>query len=359
MFLLLLAASCPAVEHWDVQYFYDENKSALAITDLKFPSDRRGVASGYISEKEKIKPVVLVSSDGGAHWVLEEVKEAGISLFFLDDSLGWMVTTKGIWQTEESGRNWHKLKAPKNILKVWFSSRQRGWAIGERKSVFETNDGGAIWKPLDIAAKPAGNPEYTTYGCISFAGTKSGVISGWNTPPRRMNPYPDWMDPEKVRTRRQWPTLSIFLQTADGGETWHSSTASLFGRLTRMSFAPNFGLGLMEFNDDFEWPSEVYKVEPKGGKSTSAFRQKNRAITDVYAGVNGPSFLAGFEPVGTIRQNPIPGRLKILKSDDLEHWREMPVDYRAEAHRAVIAASPGGSVWVATDLGMILKLTGP
>ena len=196
-----------------------------------------------------------------------------------------MVTEKGIWQTEESGRSWHKLKLPKEvkeIVQVYFLDARHGWAIGGKKSVFETTDGGASWTPVAAAAKPGANPEYTTYGCIAFASGKSGVISGWDIPPRRSESVPDWMDPEKARKKRQWPNMSIFLQTNDAGKTWEVSTASLFGRLSRMSFSPNgLGLGLMEFNDDFEWPSEVYRVKSPDGKSVRVFREKNRWITDV------------------------------------------------------------------------------
>ena len=81
---------------------------------------------------------VLLTSDGGGHWTLVPVKEPGSSLYFLDDSLGWMVTDKGIWQTEEAGRSWHKLNTPKDmkdILRVWFLDRQHGYAVGERKRV--------------------------------------------------------------------------------------------------------------------------------------------------------------------------------------------------------------------------------
>jgi len=47
--------------------------------------------------------------------------------------------------------------------------------------------------------------------------------------------------------------------------------------------------------------------------------------------------IAGYETEGTIYHSPIPGKLKVLTSDDLETWREMTVDYRAVAHRAMIA----------------------
>jgi hypothetical protein len=48
--------------------------------------------------------------------------------------------------------------------------------------------------------------------------------------------------------------------------------------------------------------------------------------------------------------------LKVLRSSDLEHWTEIPVDYRAVAGRASIAAADARNIWIATDTGMILKL---
>jgi hypothetical protein len=44
-------------------------------------------------------------------------------------------------------------------------------------------------------------------------------------------------------------------------------------------------------------------------------------------------------------------------SGSLETWIDMDVDYRAVATRASIAAVDPRNVWVATDTGMILKLT--
>ena len=93
------------------------------------------------------------------------------------------------------------------------------------------------------------------------------------------------------------------------------------------------------------------------GKSDRTFREKNRAITDVrlFAGSN-KGLIAGYETQGTVFRSPIPGKVKILTSDDLENWTEMPVDYRAVAHSAIIAGPDDSHVWVATDTGMILKL---
>jgi hypothetical protein len=51
--------------------------------------------------------------------------------------------------------------------------------------------------------------------------------------------------------------------------------------------------------------------------------------------------------------------LKILRSDDLDNWQEMDVDYRATAHRVMISAVDDRNIWIATDTGMILKLSPP
>ncbi len=93
------------------------------------------------------------------------------------------------------------------------------------------------------------------------------------------------------------------------------------------------------------------------GASDSVFKQKDRAITDVrmFAGANG-GLIAGYETEGSLYHSPIPGKLKVLTSDDLENWREMTVDYRAVAHRALIAGPDENHLWIATDTGTILKL---
>jgi hypothetical protein len=358
---LLLALSLVAQgaePHWDIQYNYRQVDSALSINDFLFTSETRGIVCGFTTDRRgKENPLVLTTRDGGAHWTETPVKEAGLSMFFLDDSIGWMVTDKGIWETAESGRSWTKLKAaPSGLLRVWFLDKNHGYAAGLEKRVFETTNGGDTWTLLPIAVEAQGDATYTTYGEIAFSGN-NGIISGWNIPPRRGGP--DWMETERVGKRPQLPNLTILLQTTDAGKTWTKSEASVFGQVTRISMAPHgIALGLIEYRDEFEYPSEVYRVNTRlNGSSDSVFRDKTRAITDVrtFAGSNR-GLIAGFETEGTIYRGPVPGKLKVLTSDDLENWQEMRVDYRAVAHRAMIAGPDENHLWIATDTGMILKL---
>lgn len=356
--LWLHAQQADTAPHWQIQYNYRNVDSSLAINDLVFPTATRGILCGVTTDRNgREKNLVMTTGDGGENWTETPVKEAGIALFFLDDSTGWMVTEKGIWQTVESGHSWTKMKSsPSGMLRVWFLDKKHGFAAGLEKRVFETTDGGETWTLLPIAKEAQGDPTYTTYGEISFSGNQ-GIISGWNIPPRPGGP--DWMEPERAARRQELPNLVILLQTIDGGKTWQKSEASIFGQVTRISIPPQgAALGLVEYKDAFEFPSEVYRIEShSNGKSKSSFKAKDRAITDVrtFAG-GGRAFIAGYETEGTIYRSPIPGKLKVLTSEDLDNWTEMPVDYRAVAHRAMIAGPDDKHVWIATDTGMILKL---
>jgi hypothetical protein len=364
-------AAPTAVSAWKMRYLFDENDSVLTLTGFAFPSAQRGMACGIL-EKRKYNvlvgtrqvqtPVVLVTSDGGKKWSVIEVKglpdnSVPNSIFFLDDSTGWLVSDDGIWFTNESGRAWKRISSLKNLLSVYFLSPTRGFAVGGDKQALGTSDGGATWTPIPAAAEPETTIDWTVYSSVAFTpDRKGGIISGFSRAPRHQK-TPAWMDPEGGRHERQVPNVVIFLDTHDGGQTWSSQTSSLFGEVTKASFAPGgVGLGLLEFHDQFPWPSEVYSLTLANGVSDRAFRQNDRAITDVICNPAGDSFLAGYESVGDIHPSPIPGKVKILKSADMKNWTEMSVDYRAVARRVWLAAPAGGSVWAATDTGMIMEL---
>ncbi|HLW76296.1 MAG TPA: hypothetical protein VKS01_04910, partial [Bryobacteraceae bacterium] len=178
MAVLLLALAPVFAQKWKVQYFYDEGRDNLAIGDLAFPSPERGIAVGTIADelgRGRPRFTALLTSDGGAHWTLQPLAEHPRSIFFLNDSTGWMVTDEGFWITRESGRSWKRLasqiKPNKKIshveggliTRVWFLDEQHGFAIGAQKSVYESHDGGVSWKPVLEAAQPTGNPSFTAY----------------------------------------------------------------------------------------------------------------------------------------------------------------------------------------------------
>ena len=351
------ASSAAADEHWVIQYQYRDVDSTLTLNDVSFPDQTHGIACGYTTDRKgKDTPLVLVTNDAGNTWSDVKVKDPCLSLFFLPDTTGWMVTDKDIWYTEEGGRNWTKLKnSPDNVLRIWFLDHQHGFAAGRAKHVFE-NKG---WRrDLGSAASGgdgAGRPDLHDLRRYSVR-RLNGIISGWDVPPTKGGPA--WMDPTKAKAARQVPHMSILLQTKDGGVTWKENDSSIFGQITRVAMNPlEMALGLVEFKDEFEYPSEVYRIDLSTGKSELAYRDKAHAITDIRLFPDSTrSLLAGFETSGPIYRSPIPGKLKVLTSSDNAHWTEMPVDYRAVAHSAVITGPDDKHVWIGTDTGMILKL---
>ena len=358
----LMGAAAETPVRWRVLYFYDELQSSLVINDFKFMTAERGIAAGFlVDHKGKIKATAITSNDGGAHWTLVPLKEVPLSVFFLDENRGWMVGDKFLWSSTDGGRTWAKLSQLDDAVRVYFANQDHGWAVGEQKTVYETTDGGKTWKPVPAAAQPDSTPERTVYNWIDFANPKVGIITGWNQPPGRTSSgLPEWMNPASTRFRKETPRVSIFLQTRDSGKTWDPTTGSLFGHVTCVRLSPaGFGLGLIEFSEAFEWPSEVFRIDWTTGKSERVFREKNRLITDAALPPTGPAYLAGIEKMDKLSDSPVPGKLKVVKSDDWSNWQEMEVDYRATAHRALLSAVDDRNIWVATDTGMILKLAAP
>lgn len=355
---LISIASAAAEPGWKIQYFYDKDHAAFTINDLRFFSAKRGVAVGYVEkDKGKSEPMSVVTSDGGATWSEVPLKEVGVSLFSLNDTVGWLVTEKAIWKTTEAGRDWVKLKKLEGINRVWFLDEMHGFAVGAPKIILETTDGGKTWNAVDAAAKPKSNPRYTSYDWITFATPQRGLITGASIPPRPGDAEPAWLDPETVSKQREWPTLTIKLETHDGGKTWDVQTAPAFGQTTRVRLLPNgVGLALVRFAHTFEYPSEVYRIGA-GGKSERVFRAKDRVVTDcAFLGAD-EALLAAIEPPGRLQQLPIPGKLHVLNSRGLSTWSEMPVPYKANGTRAILSVVDPEHAWVATDTGMILQLS--
>lgn len=357
LLVVLFASLGQGAGKWELQYFYDKLDSQLVFQDLAFPSEQRGIAIGTLTEKGRERPVVVLTGDGGRTWEMQRLRETPISLFFLNDSLGWMVTEKGIWQTQEAGRDWKKLKGIRDMIRVYFITPEHGWAIGGKKQVLETHDGGSEWTRVAAADAPKGNPKDSAYRCIDFATPQVGIIVGSSKPSRRNEPrLPAWIDPEGGK-RPEWPTLTLLLQTADSGKNWQASNSSLFGTVTSIDFRRDgSGLALFQFHGSFQYPAEVYRVDLRTGRSDRVFRQKDRAVTDLVWIPDGPAYLGAIEPPGTLMHLPVPGRVRILSSDDLSKWSEMEVDYRATATGVIMAAAGPDNIWAATDTGMILKL---
>jgi Photosynthesis system II assembly factor YCF48 len=367
---LALAALPAYAERWKIQSFYDGDRETFQVDDLAFPSAQRGIAVGRIVDdtgKKRTRFLSMITSDGGEHWTPRTLDESPRSVFFLNDSEGWMVTDDSIFHTMESGRSWKRVGWQINpnrkiskiegglIYRVAFVDEKHGFAVGAQKAFYETKNGGASWTTVVEGAQPAGNPAFTSYTHIIFDGS-DGLVFGVSAPARQDNPrFPDWMEPERAIKRRQLPTLSILLKTVDKGATWKSETAPLFGTISSVRLKGDNGLAVFGFNQSFEWPSEVYRLDARTGKTERVYRDKLRVMD--CALFDGPrAIIAGVEPQGKLNTPLIPGKITVLSTTNWTDWTPMDVDYKANARSVILAGPDATHQWMATDTGMILHL---
>lgn len=346
---------------WKVQYFYDEDDSSLTISDLEFKTKLSGVACGFISYQKRVQGVVLLTRDGGQKWQRVDVPDVPIDIHFVDESLGFLLTNKGIYRTQERGLEWKKIKSASGMNTVYFLDAQRGFAAGMKKQLLATVDGGKNWTAVAEAGKPESRADITSYNWIAFRPNGMGIVLGGASPPRPVTMrVPNWADPETAMRHREWPRLSIALDTQDGGKTWKHQTAPVFGRMARLRFGPGdspYALSVLRYDYAFEFPSEVHLVNWNTGKSAPVFARKDSFVTDAGFTSTKAAFLAAIERPGTMAQSPLPGKLRMHGSADASLWVEMPVDYRAVGTFATLSVIDAGHAWVALDSGMILHLT--
>ena len=164
------------------------------------------------------------------------------------------------------------------------------------------------------------------------------------------------MTPDRAKYRNQYPSVTILLQTTDGGKTWTQISRSMDGVLTRFRFGPNnSGLALFEYPGSADLASELFKMDLNANQNTTDYKEPSRTVRD-FAVLGGDVIMAATERVGKSNALPIPGKLKMMRTSNLRTWIDMEVDYRAVAGRATLAGPDEHNVWVATDTGMILTL---
>lgn len=301
----------------------------------------------------------LLTRDGGA-WESRALPEAAESLFPLIDGFCWLAGESGIWRSSDSGRTWSQLWKGEGIQRLFFLDENRGYGVGANKIAMSTTDGGEHWEPIAAAAAPRTTPEYTTYAWVEFVTTRAGIIAGWSRPPRSgiTDVMPSWRDPARSSRRPEWPGASLTLETRDGGATWKHSSTSLFGRISRVRYSRDGrGLSLLEFHDAFEYPSEVFAISLKTGKSERVYREKDRAVTDIALTSSGTGLLAAVE-VPTDPASDDRGVVHLLSSEDLQHWTEEVLPEKLTARRIWVAGFRMESLWAATDTGVILSRNG-
>ncbi|MEQ9245668.1 MAG: ferritin-like domain-containing protein, partial [Nitratireductor sp.] len=125
-------------------------------------------AEGTPTTRDKLKPVILETTDGGSTWVdrlaRQEAEyplgEWGWKIFFVNDQVGFVslenFTAAAVAKTTDSGRTWSRVaivdgQGYANLEGVGFINERQGWVGGWGSGDFSkgyssaTLDGGATW----------------------------------------------------------------------------------------------------------------------------------------------------------------------------------------------------------------------
>jgi photosystem II stability/assembly factor-like uncharacterized protein len=153
--------------HWRVQARYEW----ASLQDVACASTSRvwavGGPSQYpVSTLHPAPPMILASTDGGAHWEVQVSADEGTDsdltrVDFVDSEHGWAIGGGGrgvVLATSDGGQTWktQATGAPKlngrslNYNAVSFSDAQHGWIVANHTTLLTTSDGGTTWQPIAL-----------------------------------------------------------------------------------------------------------------------------------------------------------------------------------------------------------------
>lgn len=170
-----------------------------SLDDVWFVDANNGWAvGGTIDDRQE--DVLLHTTDGGRTWQSVKTGTAQYlrGVHFVDAQHGWVVgmtidavdESQGpskILATEDGGKTWAvQFTAPRSFYDVTFASAERGWAVGDRATVYATTDGGKSWRQQTrfdvrggaVVKAPASNPRGPRRRAFRTVFVRSGA-SAW------------------------------------------------------------------------------------------------------------------------------------------------------------------------------------
>ena len=113
--------------------------------DIMFTDQNNGWAVTTYSGK------VHHTSDAGGTWIQQDPNAPNglYSLFFLNDTTGWIIGDAFIWKTTDGGTNWQSQNSntTNELRSIYFLDANNGFIAGDGGVILKTNNGGNSWVP--------------------------------------------------------------------------------------------------------------------------------------------------------------------------------------------------------------------
>lgn len=347
---------------WQMRYQFDELGKRCQLQDFAMPTPQFGLATVEIEQEDSgdVKARLLLTRDGGKSWIQEKCDKNPQGVFVLDAVNAWYIASGKVFSTRNGGQKWEKLQLPyPGITQLWFATPETGIGFGLGKVFYRTGDGGRTWSVVPESESLGLQSPQTYLRSMAMLPSGAGMLVGDSTAAAPESAaLPDWMTPERALERKIVPGTAVLFQTHDGGKSWTSQLSSAFGALRRVRMGPSRGAVVFQYRESFGWPSELFLLDLRTGKSSPVFRRKDMIVHDMLLFGDGSVLAAATQPSGRLRNSPIPGKLRIFWSPNAVEWFEMKVDYRATGNSATFSPCSDGSIRIATDEGAIVQLAG-
>lgn len=348
LLVLFLSWHLSSMAQWNTIYF-----PSLAATSqlpfleaVEFINDEQGFASGSLNNFKG--PIIVQTEDGGIHWdtvFMDTVQLKGSSftdLCFTNSNTMHLVA--GRWHNNKSyiitskdlGNNWttQTINAP-GLHKLFFSSVNIGYAIGNKGAFFKTIDGGTTWKDQSLLTTDWLSSLHFTSDDVGYVTSKDKIhktTDGGDT----------WVSTDIVTDERnthiyfssknvgyylsQNETVdnqgnpdsheNVVYKTTDGGDTWNLvSTYPSFNFNSAMQFTDDntgYIIGFFKLLKTIDggktWTKEV-SSKPSGGDFMDN-------ANDIFF-LDGKGYAVGYGQFYTTKINIVPSSIPELESNGM------------------------------------------
>lgn len=234
LFGLILSGSAPAQEGWFIQKKFED----IRISNIFFLNDELGWA---ITSQN-----ILHSSDGGDTWEYQYDRNPDIllnNIYFSDPKHGWAAEwyNQMFFITTDGGENWRTGTRPfelEFVSKIFFYDSTRGWACGDYGFVSRTVDGGNNWERQSLQG-----PHHMQHYDIHFPDSLNGWVTG---------------------------SGGVF-HTGDGGISWNQQAENL----------DIYGNCIFFFDADNGWLGDAHGIYHTSNGGTDWSKQDSSIISDI------------------------------------------------------------------------------
>ena len=215
MFHAILMSACivacnkvsqkPADSHW----IAGPAVGRADLLGLCFINQTTGWAVGGIDPKGS-GGLIYQTNDSGANWhPIARSPEILTSVFFVNDKIGWVAGYAGrIDRTDDGGQTWRSQRPERGseiLNSIYFMNEKVGWAAGGSGLLLKTSDGGNSWEQM-----PTGRVE--DFWTVKFLPPSKGLIVGED---------------------------GLILATNDGGAHWEQQDSGITEALMGLAISPS------------------------------------------------------------------------------------------------------------------------